>query len=338
MELAYQAGMKKWILSCGYLFLIVLGVGLVRAESPAEYGFGLSQDEALQGWISLFDGQTTFGWREATTVLDGSQTLLIGGRTTTEFRGVQLRGDFVNGGSITIAGRSLDVKPGPYQVSMDQGRGPIVLADELAVTKLVIRPLGLTPRFNGRDLTDWQPKQRPTTAETKRAIWSIQEGAIRAVGGPGALEYAPRDGRNLLGDLILQIEVRTRAQGTNGGLFFRNQPGRIMMGYEVQLHNRLYWLAAGQTGCWTGSIDDRQLARKLISRDFELFRMTVVAHGPHIATWVNGYQTTDWIDTRAPHDNPREGLRLEPGTLQLQAHDSETDLEFHQILVSDLPG
>ena len=64
--------------------------------------------------------------------------------------------------------------------------------------------------------------------------------------------------------------------------------------------------------------------------------MTVIATGPHIATWVNGHQLTDWTDTRPPHDNPRQGLRTKPGTIQLQAHDPGSNLEFKNIRVGDL--
>jgi hypothetical protein len=110
-----------------------------------------------------------------------------------------------------------------------------------------------------------------------------------------------------------------------------------MMGYEAQLHHKWYDPASGKHGYTTGGIDDRQQARQAVASDHEKFIMTVVAHGPHIATWVNGFQVTDWTDTRAPHANPRNGLRVEPGTLQLQSHDAETDLEFHQISVQALP-
>jgi hypothetical protein len=86
----------------------------------------------------------------------------------------------------------------------------------------------------------------------------------------------------------------------------------------------------------TGAIDDRQLARRLVSRDLEPLTMTVIAAGPHIATWVNGWQMTDWTDTREKHENPRQGLRLEAGTIQLQAHDPETDIEFRQVKIAEL--
>ena len=87
----------------------------------------------------------------------------------------------------------------------------------------------------------------------------------------------------------------------------------------------------------TGAIDDRQLARRLVSRDQALFKMTIIATGPRIATCVNGYQVTDWIDTRGQDENPRKGLRLKPGTIQLQAHDQETDVEFHSVLLAEAP-
>ena len=65
--------------------------------------------------------------------------------------------------------------------------------------------------------------------------------------------------------------------------------------------------------------------------------MTIVADGPHLATWVNGVQIADWTDDRPLHDNPRQGQRLKPGTLQLQAHDPDTDFEVRQILAAPLP-
>src|SRR5262249_23591290 len=86
----------------------------------------------------------------------------------------------------------------------------------------------------------------------------------------------------------------------------------------------------------TGAVDDRQNARRLVSRDFERFSMTVIASGSHIATWVNGFQVTDWTDQRPANENPRQGRRTEQGTIQLQAHDAGTDVEFLDIQVSDL--
>ena len=58
-------------------------------------------------------------------------------------------------------------------------------------------------------------------------------------------------------------------------------------------------------GLRNGGIYRRQNARKVVSNDFEWFAMTVMADGPHLSTWVNGYQVAHWTDTRAPDVNPR---------------------------------
>jgi len=64
----------------------------------------------------------------------------------------------------------------------------------------------------------------------------------------------------------------------------------------------------------------------------------LVAAGNHMAAWVNGYPVSDWTDTRAPHENPRQGLRLEPGTLEIQGHDATTDLSFRHLRAAELPA
>ena len=43
-----------------------------------------------------------------------------------------------------------------------------------------------------------------------------------------------------------------------------------------------------------------------------------------------------WTDERPEAENPRIGLRLAPGTIQLQAHDLETDVIFHEIRLREL--
>jgi len=110
-----------------------------------------------------------------------------------------------------------------------------------------------------------------------------------------------------------------------------------MEGYEAQVYDQCEGGDPARPARYaTGAIDDRQNARRLVSRDLRAFTLTVIAHGPHLATWVNGHQVTDWTDTRPADENPRRGLRTEPGTIQLQAHDPETDVEFRSARVGDL--
>jgi hypothetical protein len=66
--------------------------------------------------------------------------------------------------------------------------------------------------------------------------------------------------------------------------------------------------------------------------------MTVVAHGNHFATWVNGIQVTDWTDNRPPSDNARTGYRAAAGHISLQGHDPTTDLSFRNFRIAELPS
>ena len=63
---------------------------------------------------------------------------------------------------------------------------------------------------------------------------------------------------------------------------------------------------------------------------------TIICEGPHMAVWVNGTQVTDWTDRRKPDPNPRQGLRLTPGTIILQGHDPTTNLRFRNMRVSEM--
>src|SRR5262245_31659661 len=87
-----------------------------------------------------------------------------------------------------------------------------------------------------------------------------------------------------------------------------------------------------------GAIYRRQPARKGVAKDGEWFTLTVVAHGRHLATWVNGIQVADWTDNRKPADNARNGFRAEKGPVSIQGHDPTTDLSFRNIRYGgDLP-
>lgn len=293
---------------------------------PPEHGHGLSAQDAAEGWISLFDGRTTWGWQDG-AVEDG---VLSSGITTTAFGPCDIRGNATTAGSIAIGGIEARVAKGPFTLTAE-AEGPIRLGSPLKIDQLALRPRGLEPIFNGRDMTDWMRIDRQSIPKERRPVWQVQDGALRATGGPGCVEYQGAK----FGDMVLQLDVRTRLRHANGGVFFRAIPGDFMNGYEAQVYSKGEDGDPAKPAVWcTGGIDDRQNARRLVSRDGHFFRMTIIARGPHIATWVNGFQQVDWTDTRAPHENPREGLRVEAGALQLQAHDPGTDVEFKNIAVA----
>jgi hypothetical protein len=320
---------------------VFVGIGRIDADAPPPQSLvsqtGLTPKEVMDGWIALFDGQTTFGFQNAKIIQDGNKQLLQGGTTTSEFADFELRIRVVGGGSLQVASEEVSLAGGEKSLQSRGRRGSIGLAPELTIEHLSLKPLALKPLFNGKDLNGWDRRGRVPTGNQSGAHWTVKDNAIHVTGGPEALEYSPRDGAHLFDDFLAQMVVRTKRAGANGGFFFRNEPGKTMMGYEIQLHNPWYDPKGGKHGYTTGGVDDRQQARAPIAADLAPFCMTVLAHGPHIATWVNGYQTVDWTDMRDKHSNPRNGMRLEAGTIQLQAHDPDTDLEFHGIWLQELP-
>lgn len=282
--------------------------------TPPERGAGLTEQQAAEGWLSLFDA-------------DSNKSI-----TPIRFGNCELIGEFQNAGTITIGGKEHQVSADkPLHVKETGKKDSIRLGKGLAIKSLLLRPLKTQPLFNGKDMTGWASIVRRSTVPFPGA-WDVQDGVLRAIGGPEPLEYKDRQ----FGDFVLQIDVRTRAVHSNGGVFFRAIAGDFMNGYEAQLHNRcLDNDPAKPFRYCTGGIDDRLDARRQVARDFVPFKMTIIADGPRIATWVNGYQTVDFLDERPEHENPREGKRIKPGVIQLQAHDPATDYEVRGISVAE---
>jgi Domain of Unknown Function (DUF1080) len=195
---------------------------------------------------------------------------------------------------------------------------------------IFLRPLGAKPIFNGRDLTGWRE------VPGSKSEFTIADAAIHVTSGPGFLETT-----EAWADFVLQSEARTNGRHLNSGIFFRALPGTAAApshGYEFQIHNgfregdRTKPIDAG-----TGAIFRRQAARRVVADDGEWMRLTLVAHGPRFATWVNGYQVVNWEDNRAPDENPRLGRRLAAGRISLQGHDPTTDLDFRNLRLAAFP-
>jgi hypothetical protein len=298
----------------------------INDYGPPEYGHGLTEKDALDGWIALFDGKTTFGWTDAK--VEGG--LLVAGTSAARFTGYDIKLEAARPGKLAIPGGFLNVsEPGHRRIQTDRQVKPRPVAFQLdsglALRSIAIRP-HTTPLFSG-SLAGWKRIDHPKLPKEQRPSWALENGMLRAVGGPGAMEH-----EKLFGDGIFQIEARMNVRHANGGFFFRAIPADFMNGYEAQLYSRCIDNDPARPATWaTGAIDDRQNARRLVSRDGHFLLMTVLADGPHIATWVNGHQTVSWTDTRPPHPNPRQGKRLDPGAIQLQAHDPATDITFRKI-------
>ncbi|MGV3721551.1 MAG: 3-keto-disaccharide hydrolase [Actinomycetota bacterium] len=375
----------------------------VAPVSAASKQNRLSTSEVAQGWISLFDGETTFGWaprdQARWVAANGTLTPAVGSgvgvlSTTTEFANFQLKADVwiddvansgiflrcPTAGSITgtnayevnvfdrhpawpsgsihsvarASGRPQTVgRWNTYDIIAD-GRNLVVSINgqtvlntrddshargtlglqynglgEVAFRNVKLRPLSLKPIFNGKDLSGWK------AIPDRKSVYSVTpEGYLNVKDGNGDLQSVGE-----YGDFVLQMEIISNGQHLNSGVFFRAIPGQFWSGYESQIRNQ--WQGDDRTkpvDFGTGAIYNRQKARRVIPSDKEWFAKTIVAHGPHLAVWVNGIQVSDFTDTRPAHESARQGYRSKPGVLSLQGHDPTTDLSFRKIRIVELPA
>ncbi|MBN2291726.1 MAG: DUF1080 domain-containing protein [Pirellulales bacterium] len=212
------------------------------------------------------------------------------------------------------------------------GRGYIGLgyfnSGRIEFRNIKLKPLGMKSMFNGKDLTGWK-----TYLELKSVCTVTEKGELNIKNGKGQLETEGK-----YGDFTMQLDVFVNGKALNSGIFFRCIPGDIMNGYESQIHNGFKdGDRSKPQDCGTGGIFRRQNARRVVANDFEWFTKTIHVDGKHMAVWVNGYQVSDWTDNRKPNENPRRGLRLEPGTITIQGHDPTTDLSFRNLRIAEIP-
>ena len=361
---------------------------------------GLTQDQILDGWISLFDGSTLYGWKQVSQadwkvekgeirVLQGDKGLL---RTTAQFDDFEMILEFktaprANSGVFfrtnpdprdvlrdcyelniaspldhefptgSLVGRAkcelrvdeeqwhhfriladgpkikvwLDDEKAVEYVDPDPlGRGYIGLqlnSGPAAFRNIAIKPLNTESLFDGKTLNQWNQDKK------QNSVFDVtQDGELRILNGRGQLESKAQ-----FGDFVFTMQCKTNASGLNSGVFFRCIPGELMNGYESQIQNQFKNNDRTQpVDCGTGGIFRRSPARFVNANDNEWFAKTIIATGPHVSVWVNGYQVTDWTDARKPDANPRNGRRLEKGTIIFQGHDPTTDILLRNIYAKEI--
>jgi hypothetical protein len=324
----------------------------------------LTPKEIADGWILLFDGETTFGWKAEgdVTIKDGVMSL-NGGESdpvvTSAFSGA-CHGEYSyseDGSEWRNAAFRIDlVKPGMGLLKVEfDGIAPTVsltLGDAspvfrckrrqtLHLRSIRVRPAAMVDLFNGKDLSGWKlydaararaidPKKKDVPVKSQYTV--TKEGWLNVKNGPGDLQTEGQ-----WADFVVQLECISNGKHLNSGLFFRAIPDLYQEGYEAQIRNE--WMGDDRTkpvDFGTGAIYRRQPARKVVSTDGEWFTMTLAAHGRHLATWVNGYQVTDWTDDRKEADNGRNGFKKGKGALSIQGHDPTTDLSFRNVRIQSL--
>jgi hypothetical protein len=196
----------------------------------------------------------------------------------------------------------------------------------------VFEPILLEPLFSGVDLKGWK-QYHGDDKRAKSKFTVTPEGWLNVKDGPGDLQTEQQ-----FDDFLLQFECISNGKQLNSGIFFRCLPGQYQNGYEAQIHNGFVDNDRTKPKDYgTGAIYRRQKARKVVPNDFEWFSMTLIARGNHMATWVNGYQVTDFADTRPANDNPRNGSKTGKGPISIQGHDPTTNLSFRNIRIAMIP-
>jgi len=171
---------------------------------------------------------------------------------------------------------------------------------------------GWQPLFNGNDLSGW--------FATGMARWSVKEGAIVGEAGMGHLFT-----EQAFTDFELRAMIRIRPfkddspMRPNNGIYFRAQPNpenpnNWPVGYEAQVFNH-----AGRDYI-TGSLYNRVMASRLLTRDGDWFSMRIRAKGDHIQIFVNGQKV---VDTR--------NRDFQSGRIAIQCHDPFTIIETRDI-------
>ncbi len=319
----------------------------------------LTAKEIADGWILLFDGRTTFGWKidgeakvedgvlvlggskatkaETTTAFDWEGNLDYSFEMETSWEGVKppkflLMGNEWAGLTSASKGKFFPQKithkgttlrpPPPKAQAFEVPPG-----SKLLLRNVKYRPRALKPIFNGKDLTGW--KEIP---DGQCEFTVTDQGELNIRNGPGDLQTVGQ-----WDDFILQLDVITNGTHLNSGVFFRCLPGQKWSGYESQIRNQWEGDDRNQPVDYgTGGIYRRQRARRVVSTDGQWFTKTLIARGNHIAVWVNGYQVTDFTDTRPANQSARLGTKVDAGPISFQGHDPTTDLSFRNIRIGEL--
>lgn len=381
---------------------IVEGANTEEQQTAFKYINPLTEEEQAEGWLSLFDGQSLFGWESTNEEInwsvsegnivadsgpigflmtsvpfkdyelvceykmsaDGNSGLFLRsdsppGDIATECYEVNIAATHPEGfttGSLVNRQKTdepVEMKEGwnELRVTLDGDKaevahnGQVVLnytaKDSIAATgriglqknkskiefrKIILKPLNMKSLFNGKDLAGWRD------VPGSKSEFIVENEEIHVSNGLGFIET-----EETFQDFIFQAQAISHEKELNSGYFFRAMPGTEEApsnGYEFQIHNGFKEDRSQPNNAGTGAIFRRVDARYVVANDKEWFTSTLIANGPRIACWVDGYQVVDWLDERKADPNPRRGLRLEGGHISIQGHDPTTDLSFKNLNVS----
>jgi hypothetical protein len=237
----------------GVLILVLVAFRAYGEDKPKPNT--LTPKEIADGWILLFDGETTFGWQiEGDAKIDTGELILGGAKVTTLTSTTELPWNralgvsmetrwegkeapsfwFPFGGMVGISDKAKTESIKQFFSTDDEWPGNIrpqvykvPPGSKLFLKDIKYQPRKLKPLFNAKDLTGWKEHSG------KKSKFSVtSEGWLQLKDGPGDLQTEA-----LYDDFILQLECKTNGKLLNSGVFFRCRPREYQQGYEAQIHN-----------------------------------------------------------------------------------------------------
>lgn len=314
----------------------------------------LTEKEIHEGWILLFDGETTFGWKGSVAVKNGWLVVGPGQRQaiatlTTQFPEAKLVWEEFH------AKANSPTKKATLYTKKIAGGTSIQFKQPAKITgyyrNIKLKPVHTKALFNAKSLDGWK-----VFRGSKSKYTVTKEGWLNVKNGRGDIQTT-----DIFRNFALQVECISNGKHLNSGIFFRCIPGQYQQGYEAQIRNEFtpgqkrayvlskydpkthkkistYKVESTAVDYGTGAIYRRMPARKQMSKDRKWFAMTVVAQGRHFATWVNGIQVADWTDNRPKNANARKGYFPFAGAISIQGHDPTTNLSFRHIRIAEFPS
>ncbi len=207
----------------------------------------------------------------------------------------------------------------------------LVVADEMAVKTVPVRPSGITSLFNGKDLAGWTKVITAEPGNCPDITWSVAEGFIRCTGKPFGYLMTQQS----YADYKLCVEYRwyERTEQMNSGIFVhKNGPDNFFLpkAIEAQLKEENagdFVLLSKATLNGLENPKNLRVEKKAASSEKpfgEWNKVEIIVKGDAIDVFVNSVL-----------QNSGTGAYADAGNICLQSEGGP--IEFRNITVEPLP-
>ncbi len=237
----------------------------------------LTAKEIADGWVLLFDGETTFGWKIDGTAEVKDGVLVLGGAkpttavSTTTFSSYELQMQTNGAGSVNLrsskgGSHSAGLSKGPSTVHITvvgSDAGGSSLENRTTVDPNTGTHTNITVAMSGpaelrlevpaggslsvQSIKLRPDGQKPLFTGKNLDGWKVNAADPKRMaskwdvtkGGELSLKNGPGDlvTEKEFDNFVLQLECKTLGKALNSGVFFRCIPGQYQNGYEAQIHN-----------------------------------------------------------------------------------------------------